>query len=74
MRGAGDSIFPMISTVSAMLLLRVPAVYLLAHFFGPRYMFWGYGISWVVALPITAIYYFSGRWKRFSLMEDTDPT
>jgi len=72
MRGAGDSLFPMVSTVASVLLLRVPAVYLLAHFFGPQYMFWGYGIGWVVALPVTAIYYFSGRWKRFSLTAEED--
>ena len=73
MRGAGDSMFPMISTVASMILLRVPAVYLLAHFFGPEYMFHGYGIGWAVALPLTAAYYFSGRWKRFGLLTEGDP-
>ena len=68
MRGAGASLFPMVTTVTSMIVLRVPAVYLLAHFFGPRYMFWGYGIGWAVALPITLAYYFSGRWKRFGLL------
>jgi len=72
MRGAGDSMFPMVSTVASMIVLRVPAVYLLAHFFGPEYMFWGYGLGWAVALPITAAYYASGRWKRFGLLE-ADP-
>ncbi len=68
MRGAGDSMFPMVSTVASMIVLRVPAVYLLAHFFGPEYMFWGYGLGWAVALPIAVAYYLSGRWKRFGLM------
>lgn len=72
MRGAGASMFPMVTTVTSMIVLRVPAVYLLAYFFGPRYMFWGYGIGWAVALPITLTYYFSGRWKRFGLLE-ADP-
>ena len=67
MRGAGASMFPMVTTVTSMIVLRVPAVYLLAHFFGPEYMFYGYGIGWAVALPITLAYYASGRWKRDGL-------
>ena len=59
--------FPMVTTVTSMIVLRVPAVYLLAHFFGPEYMFYGYGIGWAVALPITLAYYASGRWKRYGL-------
>ena len=68
MRGAGASMFPMVTTVTSMIVLRVPAVYLLAHFFGPEYMFYGYGIGWAVALPITLTYYASGRWKRHGLL------
>jgi putative MATE family efflux protein len=66
MRGAGDSLFPMVNVVASLILLRVPAVYLLANFLGPAYMFWGYGIGWVAGLALSAAYYFSGRWKRRS--------
>ena len=64
MRGAGDSLFPMLNTVLSMILLRVPAVYFLASRFGPDYMFYGYGVGWVIGLAVTLVYYFSGRWKR----------
>ena len=71
MRGAGDSVFPMLTTVISMILLRIPAVYLLANHFGPDYMFYGYGIGWVLGLLATVIYYFSGRWKRRGSLADS---
>lgn len=73
MRGAGDSVFPMVNTVLSMILLRVPAVYLLANHFGPEYMFHGYGIGWVLGLIVTVIYYLSGRWRRRGSLASQDP-
>ena len=71
MRGAGDSVFPMLNVVASLILLRVPAVYYLANRFGPQVMFWGYGIGWVLGFALSVAYYFSGRWKRRgSLAED----
>ena len=64
MRGAGDSLFPMVNTVVNMLLVRVPALYFLANTFGPTYMYWGYGVGWVVGCTLSVVYYCSGRWKR----------
>ena len=46
MRGAGESVVPMLTVVTSQVLLRVPGVYLLAHFFGPEYMYYGFGIGW----------------------------
>lgn len=74
MRGAGDSLFPMVNTVASMILIRVPAVYLLANAFGPEAMFYGYGIGWVGGFILSVWYYFSGRWKRHgSFAEDGAP-
>lgn len=64
MRGAGDSVFPMVDTVISMIVLRIPAVYYLANHFGPEWMFHGFGVGWVGGFLLCVIYYLSGRWKR----------
>ena len=64
MRGAGESVVPMLTVVTSQVLLRVPGVYLLAHFFGPEYMYYGFGLGWLFGATATVIYFFSGRWKR----------
>ena len=64
MRGAGESIFPMVNTVFSLILLRVPSVYWLANHFGPDYMYYGIGVGWILGFGMTAIYYLTGRWKR----------
>ena len=46
MRGAGDSLYPMVNVVASVILLRVPFLYLLANRFGPDAMYWSYGIGW----------------------------
>ena len=64
LRGAGDSLFPMINTIATMLVLRVPALYFLANTFGPEYMYWGYAVGWVAGCGLSVGYYCSGRWKK----------
>ncbi|MGM9662673.1 MAG: MATE family efflux transporter [Oscillospiraceae bacterium] len=68
MRGAGESVVPMLIAFVGQIVFRVPAVYLLAHFFGPDYMYLGFGIGWIAASAIAVAYYASGRWKRHGSM------
>ncbi len=70
MRGAGESVFPMVDTVFSLILLRIPAVYWLADQFGPDVMYYGIGVGWVLGFLLTVVYYFSGRWKRRILPAD----
>ena len=74
MRGAGESVFPMVNTVLSLILLRVPAVYLIANRFGPEYMYYGFGVGWAVGFAATVIYYLSGRWKRRGSLANRDQT
>ena len=70
MQGAGDSMFSMINAILSLILVRVPAVYLLANRFGPDYMFYGIGAGWCVGCTLSVLYYLSGRWlRRKSLTE-----
>lgn len=68
MRGAGESVFPMVSIILSLILLRVPAVYVLADRFGPEYMYYGFAIGWILGFLLSVCYYFSGRWKRHGSM------
>ncbi len=63
MRGAGESIMPMVSAILSSTVIRVPAAYILAAFFGRDNLNWCYGIGWLVALCLTVPYYLSGKWK-----------
>ena len=64
LRGAGDGVFPMVNTILTMIVLRVPFLYLFANTLGPKFMYWGYGVGWVVGCAVSIAYYCSGRWKR----------
>ncbi|OQA63471.1 MAG: Multidrug export protein MepA [Spirochaetes bacterium ADurb.Bin269] len=64
LRGAGESIVPFIASMTSFLFLRMPAAYLLDHFFGRSEIGWCYGIGWVFGIAIAVPYYLSGRWKK----------
>lgn len=70
MRGAGDSVFPMVDVILSLILVRVPAVYWLADKFGPDYMYLGCAVGWTVGLALSVGWYFSGRWKRHGSLAD----
>jgi len=70
MRGAGESVFPMVDVILSLILVRVPVVYWLADHFGSDYMYYGIGIGWCVGCLISVLYYFSGRWKRHGSLAD----
>lgn len=63
MRGAGDSLYPMVNVVASVILLRVPFLYLLANRFGPDFMYWSYGIGWAVACVLSIRHYAAGKWR-----------
>ena len=72
MRGAGDSVFPMVDVILSLILVRVPAVYYLADHYGPDYMYYGCAVGWTVGLALSVGWYFSGRWKRHGSLADRE--
>ena len=72
MRGAGDSLFPMVDVILSLILVRVPAVYYLADHYGPDYMYYGCAVGWTVGLALSVGWYFSGRWKRHGSLADRE--
>lgn len=73
MRGAGDSLFPMLDVIFSLILVRVPAVYWFAGRYGPDYMYYGVGVGWIVGFTLSVAYYLSGRWKRRGSLAEEDP-
>lgn len=63
LRGAGESIVPLISSIISLWLARIPAAYMLAHYFGSDYIYYSYAIGWVLGLIISYTYYRIGKWK-----------
>jgi Na+-driven multidrug efflux pump len=64
LRGAGEALWPFVASFTSFMIVRMPAAYLLDHFFGKSEIGWCYGIGWVFGLAIALPLFYSGRWKR----------
>lgn len=64
MRGAGDTIIPMIFTFIALWLIRIPVCYYLSLDMGVTGIWWGIPIAWFVGMALSYMYYLTGRWKK----------
>ncbi len=63
MRGAGDTMIPMVFTIISLWFVRIPASWLLSLKFGAIGIWWGIPIAWFVSLILAFTYYKTGRWK-----------
>lgn len=68
-RGAGASMFAMISSMISLWVARIPASYLLSYVFGVNGIWIGIPIGWCVGLIVTGIYYKNGYWKNKSVVK-----
>ncbi len=64
MRGAGDTMIPLIATVFSLWLIRIPAAAILSQRFGSDGIWWGTPVGWLFGMFVSVIYYRTGRWKR----------
>jgi len=64
LRGAGDAIFPMVLTILATLMIRIPVAYFFSTILGSTGIWWATPISWIVGCSVSIIYYFHGHWKK----------
>lgn len=69
LRGAGQTLIPMISSFFSLWLVRVPAAYLLAENFGRGTLFYSFPIGWIMGIAISGLYYHFGPWKERVLRE-----
>jgi putative MATE family efflux protein len=62
-RGAGETIIPMLSTLFAMWLVRVPSAVLFSSLWGEIGIWWAMPTGWLFGMLIAYSYYRTGRWK-----------
>ncbi len=65
MRGAGDVFIPMINTLLALWIVRVPCALLFTKVFGmgSAGIWWSIPAGWMVGFIFSTWYYLSGKWK-----------
>lgn len=69
MRGAGDTLFAMITGIVTFWLIRVPLAYFLSERIGYNGIWWAISISITLGFFVTCVYYLSGHWKRRKIMQ-----
>lgn len=63
LRGAGESLVPMVSQVLSLWVARIPAAYLMISLFGRDNIYFSYAVGWMLGLMISVPCFLSGRWK-----------
>ncbi len=69
LRGAGQTLVPMLATLLGLWVVRVPVAYWLTAAFGADSMYYSYVIGWATAILISGLYYLSGKWKNRHLVD-----
>lgn len=69
LRGAGDTVIPMFITLFSLWVIRIPISYYLSLKFGYTGIWWGIPAAWIVGMIFSALYFFSGRWKRKAVVK-----
>ncbi|MDD5066943.1 MAG: MATE family efflux transporter [bacterium] len=64
LRGAGQTVIPMFSTILALWVIRIPLAALLSRNMGTDGIWLGIPIAWFFGLALSLGYYFTGRWKK----------
>ncbi len=69
LRGAGDTMIPMLVTVLALWVIRLPVSTFLAARIGIDGIWWGAPVAWCAGLAFSAGYFATGRWKRLGAVK-----
>ena len=73
LRGAGDTLFPMVTSLVCLWIIRIPLAYYLSSWLGRSGIWWAIVASITIGLIVTFIYYKTGIWKRRCIIKDTSP-
>lgn len=73
LRGAGEMVVPMVSSMISLWLARVPAAYFFANMWGGETMYYSYAVGWALGILISGGWYFSGRWKNKGILRHPEP-
>ncbi|MDY6800115.1 MAG: MATE family efflux transporter [Bacteroidota bacterium] len=64
MRGAGDTIIPMFTSLISLWVVRIPGALILSKYLGEKGIWWAIPIGWMIGLLLAYIYYLTGNWKK----------
>lgn len=64
LRGAGSTLFPMITSLLCLWIFRIPLAYGFSAWFGRVGIWWAIGFSITIGLVATLIYYKKGNWRK----------
>ncbi len=73
MRGAGDTIVPMIFTLISLWVIRIPVAYFLSDAIGVDGIWWASPIGWFTGMLGLMIYYSTGNWKKKVVVKHENP-
>ena len=66
LRGAGDTLFPMLVSITCLWLIRIPLAYAFSSIWGRSGIWWAIGCSLCIGLAIIYVYYRLGYWRKKS--------
>ncbi len=66
----GDTLFPMLTSLVCLWLIRIPLAYYLSSWLGRSGIWWAIGISITIGLIVTFVYYKMGFWKRRCIIKE----
>ncbi len=71
MRGAGDAFIPMINTILALWVVRIPCAILFSVYLGMGSdgIWWSVPAGWLMGATFSTWYYLGGRWKRKAVIK-----
>jgi putative MATE family efflux protein len=73
LRGAGDTLIPMFTSLISLWLVRIPFAVFLSQKFGVVGIWWSIPIGWFIGYLLIQLYYMSGRWKRKGIIKTPLP-
>ena len=69
-RGAGDAISPLWSSLINTIVVRIPTAYLLVHFWGtPEALMYSMLITWTVNMLLSITVYRIGKWRKSGIVK-----
>lgn len=69
LRGSGDTLFPMLVSITCLWLIRIPLAYAFSSLWGRVGIWWAIGCSLCIGLTVIYVYYRLGRWRKHSVVK-----
>lgn len=70
MRGAGAVMFPMVSTILSLWVVRVPMAWILSRGMGEVGIWLSIPAGWIIGLAMVYVYYKSGKWRNKGIIKN----